>query len=251
MSAQPAMNSRIPATAGATRASPWRASLWSRRLHKWLAWFVGVQALLWMASGLYMTAISIDTIHGDHLVTLDEAPLRPDGLVPVDDVLARAPGATGFRLKRWMGREVYEVRRSGGASLVDARTGRELTPLDEAGARALAVSLYAGNAPVRRAELLAISPAEVANRPAPIWRVEFADTRETTLYLSPSTGELLAKRHDLWRWFDVLWMLHIMDYDERSDVNNPLLRVASVLGLGFAIAGTWLLFYSFRRRRRA
>src|SRR3546814_9748490 len=60
-----------------------------------------------------------------------------------------------------------------------------------------------------------------------LWRVEFADNSESTLYLSPQTGELIAKRHDLWRWFDFLWMFHIMDYEERADVNNTLLRVAA------------------------
>jgi hypothetical protein len=69
--------------------------------------------------------------------------------------------------------------------------------------------------------------------------------------LSPHTGELLAKRHDLWRWFDFLWMFHIMDYEERSDVNNTLLRITASVGLVFALSGLWLLFYSFSRRRTA
>ena len=51
--------------------------------------------------------------------------------------------------------------------------------------------------------------------------------------------------------FDFVWMLHIMDYDERSDANNALLRIASATGLLFAVTGVWLLFYSFRRRRPA
>ena len=84
-----------------------------------------------------------------------------------------------------------------------------------------------------------------------MWRVEFADRKETTLYFSPSTGELLAKRHDLWRWFDLWWMLHIMDYEERSDVNNMLLRITSTVGMVFALSGLWLLIYSFGRRRTA
>ena len=52
-----------------------KAAAWSRKLHKWLALAVGIQAFLWMASGLYMTAISIDVIHGDHLAHVDKVPL--------------------------------------------------------------------------------------------------------------------------------------------------------------------------------
>ena len=39
-----------------------------------------------------------------------------------------------------------------------------------------------------------------------------------------------------------------MDYDQRTDVNNGLLRTAAGVGLVFALSGAWLVFYSFRRR---
>lgn len=227
-----------------------KPALWARRTHKWIALVIGVQALLWMLSGLYMTAISIDTIHGDHLVHRDIQPLsstvpliRPDA--------QRYPRLTGFKLKRFMGREVFELQLGVATRLVDARTGAQISPLDETTARTLAQSHYIGNAPIRSIEQVHKPPQEVSTRPAPMWRVEFADRKETTLYFSPSTGELLAKRHDLWRWFDLLWMLHIMDYDERSDVNNMLLRITSTVGLVFALSGLWLLIYSFGRRRTA
>ena len=231
-----------------------RPARWARRTHKWIAWAIGAQALLWMASGLYMTAISIDTIHGDHLVRpADAAALSTAGtLLTADALAARHPGMMSFKLKRFMGREVFEVRESSGiATLVDAHSGVRVGPLDIDGARKLAVSHYRGNASVQAVEWLDVAPREVSTRPVPLWRVSFADRGETAFYLSPQTGELLAKRFDLWRWFDLLWMLHIMDYDTRDDVNNRLLQLASWIGLAFSLSGVWLLFYSFRRRARA
>jgi len=229
-----------------------KPGLLARRVHKWIALVIGVQALLWMFSGLYMTAISIDTIHGDHLVHRDIKALSASNqLLHPDLLVERYPGLTGFRLKRFMNREVFELRQGNKSMLVDAHTGAPVSPLDEATARTLAQSYYIGIAPIRQIEQLQKAPQEVSNRPVPIWRVEFADRNETTLYLSPHTGELLAKRHDLWRWFDLLWMLHIMDYDERSDVTNTLLRITSIVGTVFALTGLWLLVYSFGRRRRA
>lgn len=226
-----------------------KPAFWARRAHKWIALAVGVQALLWMLSGLYMTVISIDVIHGDHLAHASAKPLAATAaLMDADTLAQRHPGLTGFRLKRLLGREVYEVRHGERTILVDARSGTRLSPLSPATVRQLATSLYQGRAPIRSAELITIAPQEVATRPLPMWRVEFADDSETTLYLSPHTGELLAKRHDLWRWFDFLWMFHIMDYEERTDVNNTLLRVAATIGLLFALSGVWLLFYSFTRR---
>lgn len=229
-----------------------KPAFWARRAHKWIALVVGVQALLWMISGLYMTSISIDIIHGDHLAHSKAKPLSAStAFIAPDALRERYPDLSGFRLKRYMEREVYELRRGDKLSLVDARSGEALSPLDEAGARALALSLYQGQASIETVELLQVAPSEVKTRPVPMWRVSFADGNETALYLSPQTGELLAKRHDLWRWFDFLWMFHIMDYQERSDVNNTLLRIASGLGLVFALSGVWLLLYSFSKRRPA
>ena len=37
------------------------------RLHKIFSVIVGIQLLLWVISGLYMTAVPITYVHGDHL----------------------------------------------------------------------------------------------------------------------------------------------------------------------------------------
>ena len=66
-----------------------RAPLLVRRVHKWLALFVGIQAVIWTASGMYMAPAHIDTIHGDHLVR--PAAARPQsfaGLVSPAKVVA-------------------------------------------------------------------------------------------------------------------------------------------------------------------
>ncbi len=41
-----------------------------------------------------------------------------------------------------------------------------------------------------------------------------------------------------------------MDYENRTDLNNNLLRVAALIGLGMSLSGVWLLFYSFTRRKK-
>lgn len=225
---------------------------WSRRLHKWLGLLVGIQALLWMASGLYMTAISIDVIHGDHLAHAGNPPLEAGavGAAP-PQLAAQFPAMTGFRLKRLLDMTVYEVRHAGGVSLVDAASGRRLDPLDQQHARRVALDAYQGEGGLKEIRLWQALPQEVASRKAPLWRADFDDADGTTLWVSPVTGEVIAKRHTLWRVFDFLWMLHIMDYDQREDVNNTLLRVASVAGTLFALSGLWLLWFTVRRRSAA
>ncbi len=222
---------------------------WVRRAHKWIGLVIGVQALLWMLSGVYMTAISLEVIHGDHLAHVSDAPLdRRAERLNVAQLSEIHPGFEYFKLKRFLGKEVYELKGGGKASLVDAGTGELLNPLPRAQVVARAKDIYQGEAEIREVTWITQAPQEVAKRPVPMWAVRFDDRANTTLYFAPDTGDLLARRHDLWRWFDFLWMFHIMDYDKRTDVNNSLLRVAAGVGLVFALSGAWLVFYSFRRR---
>ena len=47
-------------------------------------------------------------------------------------------------------------------------------------------------------------------------RVDFADGEGTRLYISTSTGEVIARRNDVWRFYDFFWMLHIRRGRPRS-----------------------------------
>jgi hypothetical protein len=225
---------------------------WVRRTHKWIGLVIGVQALLWMLSGVYMTVISLEVIHGDHLAHAFDEPLERSGeRLDIEQLAKLRPSFESLKLKKFLGKEVYEVRTNGKASLVDARTGELMSPLPREQIVARAKDIYQGEADIREVTWITQAPQEVAKRQVPMWAVRFDDRANSTLYFSPDTGDLLARRHDLWRWFDFLWMFHIMDYDTRDDVNNSLLRVAAGVGLLFALSGAWLVFYSFRRRALA
>ncbi|VTO14841.1 PepSY domain-containing protein [Brevundimonas vancanneytii] len=223
----------------------------ARKAHKWLALIIGVQALFWVVSGLYMTAVHIDIIHGDHLVRTPVAePISMGGLVDPAVILKNAGGAQSLRLDQQLGQPVYIVSQKSGRSLFDARSGEKLPLIDEAGARQRAEQIYAGDGGVREMELLYEIPGEIRGRAAPIWRVQFEGLWRPTLYIAPQTGELVAKRHDLWRTFDFVWMFHIMDYETRDNVNNILLKIATWMMVITSFTGAWLLLYSFRRKRR-
>lgn len=222
-----------------------------RRTHKWLALFVGIQALIWTVTGFYMVAVHIDIIHGDHLVR--EAPTAPfdlAGLAPPASIVAAAPGVSEIRLQRFLERPVWRAQTPDGPRLYDARSGEPVARPSELQIREQARRIYAGDSAIVSVDLLTKAPIEMQSRQPPYWAVEFEGWNRPILYLSPDTGELISRRHALWRVFDFAWMLHIMDYDERSDVNNPLLRVATWSAFAMAATGAWLLFWSFPRRRR-
>lgn len=222
----------------------------ARKTHKWLGLFIGLQVVIWSVSGLYMTVIHIDTIHGDHLVR-EAAGLSIEASALHDPLaLAAREKASDVRLTSVDGRPIYVVEGPSGERAFSATSAAPLEPPDEQAIQALAASYYTGSERIVVAELITEVPGEIRGRTPPIWRVKFDHWNRPTFYLSPVTGELLSRRHDLWRVFDFMWMLHIMDYEERENVNNLLLRVFTWGAVLMALSGLWLLFYAFPKRRK-
>jgi len=225
----------------------------ARTLHKWLGLLIGLQVLLWLATGLYMVVVDIDFIHGDTLVKNMQQTVVVPRTPPLTlaDLRERHPDAVQIGLRTVMGKTFYTVTTADNRYLVDAETGSLESPLDEATAREIASYHYSGEAPVIRATLITDNPPmEIQTRPLPLWRIDFDDRFATSFYVDPYSGSLLTRRHQYWRIFDFMWMLHIMDYEDREDAHSPLLIAAQISGLAFAITGLWLLFYSFNGARR-
>jgi hypothetical protein len=223
----------------------------SRRTHKWIVLIVGVQALIWTLSGVYMTSVHIDIIHGDHFIsTAEPKPLDPSEIVSPVSAAAAVLASQTVRLAWLLDRPVYIVASDGGERLLDARTGQPLPPPSREQVRQLADYWFTGEEQLADLSLIHSIPGEVRGREPPLWRAEFGGWNKPTLYFSPQTGQLLTRRHELWRVFDFVWMLHIMDYDERENVNNWLLRAFTWLAVFTALSGAWLLWFAFPRRRR-
>jgi uncharacterized iron-regulated membrane protein len=95
--------------------------------------------------------------------------------------------------------------------------------------------------------------SEIRGRQLPVWKVAYSEPEALALYFDPWTGDLLARLTTRWRIFDFLWMLHIMDFENRDDFNSALLQGAALLGLLVALSG--VIFWAmtsrvFRSRRR-
>jgi uncharacterized iron-regulated membrane protein len=228
-----------------------RLPLLARRLHKWLALLLSVQILIWTFTGLYMVIIDLDIIHGDHLVK--EPPHHAVPLAKLADplsVASQVPEANGVRLF-WRGqRPAYAVAAKTGTVTFDAATGHPLPAPSVVEIRRAARERLNGSAAIVSVALLPEAPFEIRGRQGPLWRVQFKGWNNPTFYLSAQTGELLSRRHELWRTFDLFFGLHVMDYWTREDVNNPLLRIVSWIATVMAVSGGWLLLYSLPRRTK-
>ena len=227
-----------------------RTHVIARKTHKWLGLFVGLQVVIWSLSGLYMTVVHIDTIHGDHLIrSLPQKTVEVVDLVNPLTVVAANQGQSA-RLAWVRNQPVYVVNGENGEAVVGARNGKAVLPPTEAEIRSIAEATYTGSEPIVSASLITNIPGEIRGRKPPLWRVEFDHWNKPTLYFSPTTGELVSRRHELWRIFDFVWMFHIMDFDERENVNNPLLRVFTWGAVLMALSGAWLLLYAFPKRKK-
>jgi len=194
-----------------------------------------------------MASVDIDIIHGDHLTkpvstTIDHSRVRP---LPVHYRDLNSVSLTTHNKQ-----PVYLIDSLSQQLAINALTGQRLT-IDRAYILQRALDIYNQDGAIQTITRLAAYPNELGGRPSPIWRVTFDDTFSPTLYFSPATGQFIKARSDLWRIFDVMWILHIMDYQAGEDVNNLLLSVAVFVALFAACSGFWLICYSFKQRKQA
>ena len=221
-----------------------------RKIHKWVGLVLGVQILLWFLSGFLMSYMPIDEIHGDHLlkpqatnyVALDQLDLSQlsDQLnEPIQQVM----------IKSWLGKTVVEASTSSGVILFGTPDLKPITPISEAMVKQVLKANLAPELQIDFIKKLSRAPDEARGRAAPLWQVQLKGDENARLYISAQNGEIVAKRTDRWRLFDFMWMLHIMDYDERSDFNHPLLYLTALSAFLFTLTGFILFFISFRKKR--
>jgi uncharacterized iron-regulated membrane protein len=212
-----------------------------QRVHLWAGLLLGIQVIIWMMSGVVMSWFHIDLVRGDRSAFSAPAPeLEAKGYASPGGVIAQMDGATVVSLRHFLGRPVYEAEAAGESALFDAATGERITPLEEKTAREVAEGDYVGAGKIIQLKLMTDAPHEYRGK-QPVWRADFDDGLHTRLYISPETGRVISRRNDVWRIFDFFWMLHIMDYGDRTNINSLLLRAFAAAGLLFAFSGLVLV----------
>ena len=229
------------------------------KIHKWLALVLSVPFLFWFVSGLFFAIAPIEQVRSEHMVA-DQPPVR----ISMEDASAglqrlHAAGAqAGERIefRSLLGRPVAVVISSGARPrLYDLTSGRQLSPVPASLATRIAEADHAGDHRAVGVTLVETESTEYRGA-LPAWRVDFDDGASRALYVSADTGAVGARRSSLWRTFDFLWSLHIMDFRNREDFNTPLLIIATALGLvviftGFIMFPSRLGLTAWRRRRAA
>lgn len=232
-----------------------RATKLASKIHKWLALVIGVQIIVWFASGWFLSFFPIAQVRGEHLKREVPASLMDASALgaPLARILAKAGPISRIEVIDVLGKPVVLVEAGSLAPrLYDVTSGRRVSPLSIEMAHAVARADYANDSAITRTlNVLTASPEYRGQLPA--WRIEFADADHTALYVARDTGKVTARLTDLWRWYDFLWGLHIMDWREHDNINHWWLWAAAGIGLIIAVSGVVLMPSRLgwpRRRRR-
>ena len=217
--------------------------LW-RKIHKWVGLVLGLQFVLWTFSGAVMALLDSDKVGGH-----SAAPMAATAQAWPADMVAPASGQPieGLTLRRIVDRPVYEIKDRQGIRLIDARTGQPIT-IDAALAENIARNAFHHETAVTSVTRLDKANLEARAHSGAMWRVNFSDEENSSSYVSAETGRPLVNRGDTWRLWDIAWMLHNMDYVNRTSFNHPLIIFVAFGALWLSFTGFYLLFKSFRRR---
>ncbi len=218
-----------------------KTALKIRRAHRYLGLFLGIQFVLWTASGLYFSWTDIDEIHGDQFRNTEAMPMSfQDLTIPLLDGKA---GITSLELREIAGEPYYWIN---GSQMVHAQSGvpkKGITEMEalEIAQRNVLPGLKVQD--VQRIEKVG-KHHEYRGRSLPVYAISYASPENIKAYVSATDGSFQTLRHRDWRWFDFLWMTHTMDYQGRDDFNTTVLRAFSLLGLLTVLSGFTLWFVS-------
>lgn len=229
-----------------------KSNYYIRKTHRYLGVFIGIQFLLWTVGGLYFAWTNIQEIRGNHLIHEDDVLIIKNDMKSPDEVLRMnqiAPASVKkIKLSSLFFESYYYVEFDDNMMLINSVTGKIRDSISEQDARKLALKKLKKNIPIRNIEYVTTKNIsqhfQYRGGMLPAWAVELDDDSNTVLYICALQGTLERVRTKEWRIFDFLWMLHIMDFDERDNINNSILRGFSILGLITIISGFVLFFQS-------
>ena len=218
-----------------------------RRWHVWLGWIVGLPILMWVVSGLVMVAKPIEEVRGEALLA-DPAPIRL-ALAPVPPAVGGIPLKSLKLEQRAAGPRWVIAMANGPTRLADPASGVLLPPYSAVDAVAEVTARYTGKSNVRAVRRTdPEKPPIDFRRPVAAWQVEMSDG--THFYVDANSGEIAARRTRWWRFYDLMWGLHIMDLETREDAHNPLTIGFAIAALVMSLLALVLLPLSTRWRRR-
>ena len=213
-----------------------------RSFHKYLSLAISIQLLLWTISGIYFAFNKIELVRGEQYI-IEEKPstLNIDSL----NISKNTKGIEVFkRLDQW----IVKIETDTGLKYQDLSGNKvnQLSPNEVIEVVKSRTTLF----PIEVIKINeAFSRSEFRGRELPIYKVKTNSTDNSNVYVDVMSGKVVAIRSDSWRVWDFLWGAHIIDYRERDNINNILLKIFSVLALFSSLSGIALFFNTIKKLR--
>jgi|TARA_B110000438_G_C15690215_1_gene596439 hypothetical protein len=211
-----------------------------RKIHKYLSLFVSLQLLLWTVSGIYFAYNKIELVRGEHLRNQNFDELSFD-LQNFPEIKAKSLEAVVR-----MGQPLIKINTMSGMSYLnqDGSPASQIS-LDEA---MIIVRNKTSLNPLSALEIFDVpAGAEYRGRQLPLYQVVTDHQNNIKVYVDAFSGEIVAIRSSSWRLWDFLWGLHIMDYIDRDNINNVLIKIFSILALISSLSGVILFFITQKK----
>lgn len=208
-----------------------------RKVHKYLSFFISLQLLLWTVSGIYFAFNKIELVRGEQYRTQVEQSIN------LGDFDFEIPNTTDVSIQKRLGENIAVIKVDGTTKYLN-RSGESISKLTQSEAMNLVIS-NTTLSPVLVEEIVnERSGSEYRGRSLPIYKVESKTNKDLDInvYLNVYSGEVLAIRSNQWRIWDLMWGLHIMDWKERDNISNILLKIFSILALVSSVTGVMLFF---------
>jgi uncharacterized iron-regulated membrane protein len=208
-----------------------------RNTHKYLSFFISIQLLLWTISGIYFAFNKIENVRGEQYRAQTSSDYN------FNKIEFEIPNAESVNLKKRLGKTIIAASTKNGMRYFNEEGGAlQKISFDEA---KQLVSKQTSLKPMAVEEIYTSEKgSEYRGRELPIYKVvtRNANDNEINAYLNIFTGEVVAIRSAQWRIWDLMWGFHIMDWQERDNIDNLLLKIFSILALVSSISGILLFF---------
>lgn len=228
----------------------------TRKIHRYLGVFIGVQFLFWTLGGLYFSWNNMDDVHGETLLKQEKKYFPSVDFSKVQkgidslDVQVAIDSVHSLNLVEAFDKPLVQFRYFKNnelkIQLIEAKTGKLREAFNRQECLELAERQLKKPISISKTELIEKHTTnahhEYRNKPLPAYAFTLDHPTKTTIYISTELGQITSVRNNNWRRFDFLWMLHTMDYTTRDHITNWILRIFSVLGFLTIFSGFYLFY---------
>ncbi len=227
--------------------------IYTRKTHRYLGLFIGVQFLFWTIGGLYFSWNNMDDVHGKTLLDKTEHIFDFAYEEPVKKWLDYLEQTDAKPIHTIEGIAVNQdsllrISRFDDSKLINLSQHTIQSSLTKEQCVSFVKSRLYENIAIVKVEYLTkediTNGHEYRGNHLPVFAVSLDHPSNTKVYVHPEMAKILKVRNDNWRRFDFLWMLHVMDFKTRDQITNWTLRIFSVFGLFTIFSGLYLFYVS-------